>query len=385
MSAAALGSDTAAAAPALRGRILLGVGVLIGAVVVLLLTGAPNPTLPLSPRSTAPEGTRGLVLFLEELGAEVEVSRERPVPGDDVALILADDLGESRRSEVRSWVRDGGVLVVADPGSPLAAPVAGEQFADFSFSLVDRGECDVSPFAGAETIDVSGTFTLDAPSQLFEVGDDAEGCFGDGDEALVVVQDRAGGTVVSVGDADLFTNQNLDEDDNAVIAAALLASTEETTVRVLEAPFQERRTTLFDLIPDNVVRAFIQVVIAFGLYALWRARRLGRPVAEPQPVEVAGSELVAAVGGLLEVSDAPERAAHLLRADLRRDIGVRFGVAPGTSAEVTAQVVAARSGADPSLVYAALAAAPATTDAELTELSRLIDTVRREVFHGQRA
>jgi Domain of unknown function (DUF4350) len=363
-------------------RILPWVGALVGAIVLVLLIGAPSPGAPLSPRSTAPEGLRGLVLFLEELGAVVEVSRDRPSSDDDVALVIGDNLGEERREEVRSWVSGGGVLVVADAGSPLAAPTAET---DFSFGLVDRGDCDVGAFEDAETIDVSGAPAFDAPSALFELPETATGCFGDGDEALVVVDDVGDGVTISVGDADLFTNQNLDEGDNAVVAGAMLAPVDGTRVRILEAPFQERDTGLLDLIPLNVRRAFIQILIAFAIYALWRAIRLGRPVVEDQPVTVAGSELVAAVGGLLEVSDDPGRAAALLRADLRRDIGLRFGLAPGVAPEVVAEVVAQRTGADASRLHAALAAAPVTTDAELTELSRLIDAVRQEVFHGNRA
>ena len=56
------------------------------------------------------------------------------------------------------------------------------------------------------------------------------------------------------------------------------------------------------------------------VFALWRARRLGRPVAEVQPVEIAGSELVVAVGNLLQKSGRPETAAERLRSDLHHDL-----------------------------------------------------------------
>jgi Domain of unknown function (DUF4350) len=382
-TAAATAGSSGSATAGRRGRLVIAGAILLAVVIVLLVAARPGPIRPLSPRSTAPEGTRGLVLFLEELGAVVEVSRDRPDADDDVALVIGDNLGESRRQELRTWVDDGGVLVVADAGSPLAAPIAEGDFGDSFFGLVDPGSCAIDAFDDVGLIDVSGTPDFDAPSRLFEVGSRA-GCFGDPSEALIVVDDVGDGVVVSVGDPDLFTNQNLDEMDNAVIAATLLAPRDGTRVRIVEAPFQERDTTLIDFIPQNVRWAFIQVLVAFGLYALWRARRLGRPVTETQPVEVAGSELVAAVGGLLEVSDAPDRAAALLRADLRRDLGLRFGIAPGTGPDMTAEIVASRTGVDRALVRAALGAAPVTDDSELTELARLIDTVRREVFHGIR-
>ncbi|MGH9244678.1 MAG: DUF4350 domain-containing protein [Acidimicrobiales bacterium] len=370
-----------------RRSVLFWTAALAGVVLLVVLAGAPNPSAPLSPRSTSMEGTKALVLFLEELGADVEVTRDRPGPGDDVAVVLADDLGDARRDDVRSWVRSGGVLVMADAGSALAAPVDESASEDgFLFlSRFARGTCSIESLADAETISGVGTNRFDAPASLFEVPDGSASCFGEDDTAFVVAEDEGDGTIVSIGDPDVFSNQNLDEDDNAVLAAAVLAPEGGERVLVLEAPFQERDTTLVDLIPQNVARAFFQTVIAFGLYALWRARRLGRPVAETQPVDVAGSELVAAVGGLLEVKGAAERAADLLRADLRRYLGVRFGLPPTTPPEVTARVVAERTGANPARVLAALAAAPSTTDAELTDLARLIDAVRQEVFHGHRA
>ena len=64
--------------------------------------------------------------------------------------------------------------------------------------------------------------------------------------------------------------------------------------------------TLVDLVSAGVTRALAQLALAFAVYALWRARRLGRPVAEPQPVAVAGSELVAAVGNLLDRTRSPQ-------------------------------------------------------------------------------
>ena len=108
-------------------------------------------------------------------------------------------------------------------------------------------------------------------------------------------------------------------------------------------------------------------------------------MAEVQPVEVAGSELVAAVGGLLEVTGAPDRAAALLQAELRRDLGLRFGITPDTPADAASRVVAHRTGADPARLKAVLEARPPTTDAELLELARQIDSVRQEVLRGHRA
>jgi hypothetical protein len=368
-----------------RGPIVFWLVVLAAIVLVVLVAGAPSPSIPLSPRSTTPEGTRGLVLFLEELGATVDIGRDAPDDSVDVALVLRDSLGAGRRAEVRSWVEDGGTLVVADPGSPLSPTVSDDGPEGVDFEMSERGSCDIDALDGANRVTIAGTGIYGSPPQAFEVDGEMRSCFGEGNRALIVTEHVGRGTIVSVGDPDLFINENLDADDNAVVAAAFLAPEQGTTVRFLEAPFEVRDRSLTDLVPDNLIRAFVQVLIAFVLYAVWRGRRLGRPVAETQPVELAGSELVVAVGGLLEVAGAPDRAAELLQAELRRDLGVRFGIAPGTPADVVADVVAERSGADRHRLAAALAYRPPQNDAQLLELAQLIDAVRQEVFHGHRA
>jgi hypothetical protein len=129
-----------------------------------------------------------------------------------------------------------------------------------------------------------------------------------------------------------------------------------------------------------VKRALLQLAVAFVLYALWRAVRLGRPVREDQPVEVAGSELVAAVGRLLERTHAPGAAAETLRAELRRALRARLGVPPSADVHQLAAVVAARSGADVDRVLAAIDDRPVTTDAELVTVARAVSSIHQEVL-----
>jgi hypothetical protein len=124
----------------------------------------------------------------------------------------------------------------------------------------------------------------------------------------------------------------------------------------------------------------VQLLIAGLLYVLWRARRLGKPVEEPQPVKVAASELVAAAGGLLERSGSPQYAADVLRADLRRDLASRLGLSPHLPPDTFTQVVAARTQLDAAQLQAALGPGPVSTDADLVTVARLIDIVRKEVF-----
>src|SRR3546814_8139145 len=99
-----------------------------------------------------------------------------------------------------------------------------------------------------------------------------------------------------------------------MLAAPLLAPEPATTVRFLDPPVPAGGgdESLIDLIPPGVERALLQLGVAFVLYAVWRAIRLGRPVREDQPVRIAGSELVAAVGRLLGRTRRPDRKSTRL-------------------------------------------------------------------------
>jgi hypothetical protein len=140
---------------------------------------------------------------------------------------------------------------------------------------------------------------------------------------------------------------------------------------------------LLDLVPDRVFQAFIQLGIAFLLYALWRARRLGRPVVERQPVEIAGSQLVRAVGSLEQRTHASDRAGAALRHDVVRLIRERYGLAPDVPIATVAQVVADRTGLERHRVEAALGGTPVPDEQTLLTLTYELDTIRKEIVHGR--
>ena len=339
-------------------RVGFWVAILAALLLVAVALGPPaRDGEPLDPRSTGPDGARGLVLVLEELGASVSIGERVPGDGTDVALVLTDRLRDDQHDRLLGWARLGGTLVVADPGSPLHQ-------ADRGFlggAVVDEGTigqglCDLTPLAGAGEIEVDG-------AAAFERDAGATGCYGDEELAAVVAVPTGRGVVVSIGAPSLLVNDRFDEASNAVVAAALLAPAPGTTVAIVErAVAGSGDDTLADLVPDRVLDALLQLAIAFCLYALWRARRLGRPVAEPQPVQIEGSELVVAVGNLLRRSKDPDRAAALLRRGLERQLAGRSGVDRDALTEVLER--------------------PVRSDAELLALARDIDRIRQEAIHA---
>jgi hypothetical protein len=350
-------------------------------VVVVLVAGNPDddPGAPLSPDGTGPSGAKATVLLLEELGAEVEVVREAPPASAQTALLLTDSLSDDREEAVLTWVRSGGTLVVADPASSLTPPVAEAlgTFAGLGDVTLERARCDVDDLDGVDRLELGG-------GALFEVASGVPACFGEGEQAFVVEGLVGDGRVVAVGGPYPFTNEGLDRADAAVLAARLLVPAPGTTVAFLdEAALGGGEDTLLDLVPDRVLLALGQLGLAFLVYVWFRARRAGRPVGEPQPTTLAGSELVEAVGRLLQQERSPERAAGRLQADLRRALAPRLGL-PADAPLDDLVAVAERAGADPSRVRSALGPRPVGDDEALIALARDIDETRREVFHEHR-
>jgi hypothetical protein len=345
-------------------------------VVAALLAGPPSSDQPLDPRSTSPLGAKALVTLLRDLDAKVDVRRGVPSSTHQVALLLVDDLDDDGRNELSRWVDRGGTLVLTDPRSPLAPRLAGDQFGGLTGITTDRGRCTMPALAGIGRVDPVG-------GALFQVGELDRSCFGDGRTAYVVERAAGNGTIVAIGGAAVFTNGALGTEDNAVLAADLLAPVPGTTVAFLEPPaVGSGSTSLQDLISPNVKRAIVQLAIAFAFYALWRAIRLGKPVSEPQPVQLAGSELVSAVGQLLQQAHSPQRAADILRADLRRALSERLGVPLSAAPDAFTAAIVSRSSLDSDAVRAALAGPPVTGDAELLDLAKSIDAIRQEVLHA---
>lgn len=365
-----------------------GLAVVLGGLLTLWAIVAIGPggsDRPLDPRSDARLGTSALVALLRGMGADVAFADRAPgggAGGPDVVLLLADLLDDADRGSLDDWVGAGGRLVVTDPGSPYAPPAAA--WFDSPDDLVPArslaGRCDIDALAGLDLAAVAprnGAMLL-APRP----GD--ESCIHDGaGRALVVARDRGRGTVVALGGSGLFVNAALAAGENAPVATALLAPEPGTAVLVLE-PRGPVTTggdrSLLDLVDPGVRLALVQLAIAFGVYAAWRARRLGRPVGEPQPSAIAASDLVAATGALLDRAQAPDHAAAVLRADLRRFLGDRLGVPPGAPPDVLAAVAAERTGAAAADLRRALGDEPVAGEAGLADLARTIDRIREEVL-----
>jgi hypothetical protein len=365
-------------------RALPWVAVVLGVALVVAVAGrGAEEGNPLDPASPGPLGTKGLVEVLRGLGGRVTVSAGQPGTGTDTALLLSDDLTPQRRQGLLDWVRRGGTLVVADPSSGVTRV---EPAGSTRFGLLDaeiERRCAEPALRDAERVAAPGGVVFQIPEGQGAPGnrpDATQACFPRNDGAWLLVQPLGGGTVVRLGGASALVNQELGEADNAILLASLLVPVEGTAVQVLQPPLPGGGTAgLGDLIAPRVRLALWQLVLAFVLLALWRARRLGRPVAEPQPVQLPGAELVVAVGNLLQRAKGRGQAAGLLTDDLRRSLAERLGLPPSTPADQVADTVAERTGIPRERVLRTLTRTTPRDEAELVALSQAADTIRREV------
>jgi antitoxin (DNA-binding transcriptional repressor) of toxin-antitoxin stability system len=365
----------------MRPRQLLVWGLLAAGIVVAAVVGSQRTDegLPLDPTSPGPAGTKALVDTLRDLGVGVSVSTELP-SGAGAALLLADDLTEDRRAELLDWVNDGGTLVVADPSSPVT------QIEPAGNTRIGLVEAELEPrCALPATRDVG---RVSAPGAVvFRVPPGAQGCFQRDGGSWLVAFPTGAGTLVRLGGASALLNREIGKADNAVLMVDLLAPEPGAgaAVTVLRPPGPGGGSKgLGALIAPRVKLALLQLLIAFLLLALWRSRRLGRPLTEPTAVRIRGSELVVAVGNLLQRARHRRQAAALLSGDLRRTLAERLGLPASAPARQVAETASARTGIQQERVLAALEPSMPRDEAELVALGQEIDTIRTEVVsaHG---
>jgi hypothetical protein len=360
-----------------RARTAIPLVVLVGALLVAgYISGVAPEGPPLDPRSAAPLGTKALVDTLEALGAEVRTGSE-PRAGDTAVLVLTDTLDEGVRDRVRAHARDGGVVVVADPSSELTPDRVGSVGGDHNAPGTRlRARCMVAAAVVAEEVRPRWS------SAVLDSFGGGTGCFPAGGGYWLVVQPEGRGAIVALGEPGVLTNARLRESGHAVLAVGLLAPEPETAqVTIIRPPRPgEGDAELLDLVPRGVWLGLVQLGIAFLLVVLWRGRRLVQPAEERQPVALPASELVVARGNLLADARARERAARLIREDLRQELSERCGLPLSASPDQLADVLMARYGLKHEDV-APVRAGTAESESDLVTLAQATEALRRKVLH----
>ncbi|MGR6317391.1 DUF4350 domain-containing protein [Micromonospora soli] len=413
------------AAPARPGRrrhrvlIPLGLaGLLIVATLVCHAVDQPDPADRgfLSPVATGDDGGSRLAEALR--GQGVTVRRESDTlralaaagPGPTTLFVPAPELlRPATVAALTDELPSGSRLVLVDPsrrvleGLGLPLLPAERRWA----TRVTAPDADGRPCPLAEATR-AGTAAADRQRYAARGSGTAGRCYAGG---LVRVPWRV--EVVVIGASDPFRNDRIDEWGNRALATGLLGGPRPLVWLDLPGPApgpswsptpadggphertggsggtrQDRAEApsswdnpLWDAFPAWFWAMLVQLALAGLLVVLWRARRLGPPVAEPLPVTVRSAETVLGRARLYRRAGARATVAETLRTAARDRLLPRLNLPPDTPpTEVTARV-AAHTGADPDRVAELLHGAAPTTDRELLELARDLDTLTRTVVH----
>lgn len=343
--------------------------------------------VPFDPDGTGPTGTKALVELVNSFGGEVQVPTSFPPADADIAVMFEDVVPPERIESVRRWVRDGHTLVIAEPSSelaPLAEP-ARDTFNEPPDQGMHRAQCDIT------ALDNVNDITPGRSPYMFRVTPGMASCFSNGQHAFAVLTAMGNGQIVSLADPAPLVNDGLDQRDDAVLATSLLVPHQGARLAIVGpkafggfvsgGPGGGPSGSLSELLTAGPGLLLLELLVGGVVYALYRGRRVGKPVLEPLPVVIAGSELVGAVGNLLQRAGNPSNAGALLRADLRRELCQRTGLPPRSTPEIIAETLTQRFGLDRALTLAVLVDRPLADERSLVVLASEVDLLREAVLH----
>ena len=369
--------------PTPRGAALAAL--LLMALVALMLT-TTRRTGYLDPAAVDPSGSRAVATILTDQGVRVTDVRTTADAASNAsgATVLVTEPTLLTAGMVGEVIKAGPariVLVEPLPGSPaLERLAAGTQTVDIANDDAVEPGCRLEVARRAGSAELPGS-RYDARAWI-PAGD---ACYDRPESAaLVVIPARAGRPeVVLLGSAHPLTNEGLDAQGNASLALSLLGSRTELTwwrpSPTDPALAGQAGASIIDLVPDWVIPVLVQVLVACGLVAWWRSRRLGRLVVEPLPVVVRAGETTAGHARLLHAHHARGEASLHLRARARERIRVRLGLPLGVVESRLVGAAAARSGRSAEQVGSLLYGPEPTTDAQLVALGHDLEALMVEV------
>ncbi len=414
---------SAAQTTARRLRSARGIALFLLAIAVIaVLLAAIKPRVEAQyadPTSAKRDGTRALAQILSHRGTTVQVARNatdasarmRTASGALLVVVRSDRLLLSDLGVLADTPGDR--LLVEPTNDTLKSLAPSVQRAAGQSSALVKPGCTTWPeVAMAGSVDFGDGYTYETSAT------GADKCFlDDGQARLIRVRTATGATSVLSSGAP-FTNQNLADDGNAALALNLLGAHQTVVWLIPDLPLKTASSgdggggrptgggdqhqndnggnqdngnnsaadkTLYDLVPDGVWWAMLQLVVVTVLVGFWRGRRLGTVVAERLPVIVRSAETVEGRARLYRGRRARGRAAEALRAGTRERLVPRLGIArgaaqdPGMSREIV-RAVAGRTEWDETTIGWALYGPEPADDAELIRLSDFLGDLESKVL-----
>ncbi|MGW3409869.1 DUF4350 domain-containing protein [Streptomyces sp. NPDC000888] len=375
-----------------RGVVLAFV-ILLAAAIAIAAVRSNSQHGRLDPRSADPSGSRAVAELLADRDVSTRVvttlAEARAAAGPDTTLLIAapDLLTDRQQTLLHATTENsGGRTILISPASPSLGTLAPGVTADpaISFDSTLSPNCDLPAAQRAGTADTGGIrYTTTDPT--------ADECYPSGGlPTLLRVPAPEDGDTVVLGAPDILYNSRLDEHGNASLALQLLGSRPHL-VWYLPSLSDASATdagdqSFFDLLPSGWLWGTLQLFIAAGLAALWRARRLGPLVPERLPVAIRASETVEGRARLYRKANARDRAATALRSTTRTRLAPLVGV-PVTQAHTPESLLPAlsaqlRGQGDGQALHSLLFGPPPRDDAALVSLADQLDALAREVRHS---
>jgi Domain of unknown function (DUF4350) len=336
----------------------------------------PRPGGQMDPEATTPDGAHALVDLLRQAGVDVVVAKtvadvERDARSDSL-LLVAQTSYTGDDEMLQRLARTPGDRLLVEPLSTTRAALAPQIRRAHTQSIGGEPNCPL------READRSGRAEL-AFSDRYEASGDLPitTCY---DGAVVRYRDDDR-TITVVGTADFMTNGGLLKEGNAALAMNLAG---DRARLIWYAPQQaegqtHKASTIFELIPSNMIWMVWQLVLVVALVALWRGRRMGPLVAENLPVVVRASETVEGRGRLYRSRRARDRAADALRTAALQRMLPRLGLAISAAPPAVVAAVASRSDRSADFVQHVLYGPAPATDADLVNLARELDNIERQV------
>jgi len=317
--------------------------------------------------NAAGSGTKGLYVWLEELGVRVR-RWEQPLDGFPEEATLVWVIGPRRPPDayelesLERWVRSGGALVLADAtvGGPVPDVWAGAPI--LKFGLRPRPARLPGPLrpafpsvyaAGVESIEPRGRvrFHRQAPAGWAPLFADAEG-------DVVAIRRLGRGTLIAIADPGLFSNARLEAAGHARLALNIVrAHAGKGAVLVDEFHHGHGDHDAFSryLRQTSAPWMLAQGALAVLAFFVARGTRFGPPAPPPGPERASSLEYVGALGDLYRRAGARRLAAEALARSFRRRLAEALGAGPGEESGRLAARAAHRLGVKEALVAARLA------------------------------